>query len=322
MIRWAPGIATAPNGAPCRQLPEEHVWTTTRWVTKEGDVFRRRWDPLSKAWAWEDDAAAAGAPLSMQQDSGRMGVYNPSGWFMSLETVIATAWRRRAEGSSARVRLLAGKPLHARYLRWRREEAEREQQEDEQERWRALKWTIGPVVCDPRYQISSRGRLRAPDGRVTRGLYFRGRRWAAVADCGLVDLGAASGTQSQSVPPPRIRRALDAMATYHTPIDLAAQAGIKRTTAWAYYCEAVTWAKRAVVKRTWRRLVAPDLVKAIKKLLRQRDHVVFNAPLTELMAAVRQLLSPDSAFVTAAEEQAYAMLRFARTACVALAKAR
>ena len=89
MIRWKQGLERAPNRKLARQLPED-IWTAQRWVTKKGDIFRRRWDVHDKTWKWDE----APVPLAFEESSGRVGLYNPS--FMSLENVIATAWRRRA----------------------------------------------------------------------------------------------------------------------------------------------------------------------------------------------------------------------------------
>ena len=155
MIRWKPGLERAPNRKLARQLPEDHVWTSQRWVTKTGDIFRRRWDVHNKTWKWDE----APVPLAFEESSGRVGLYNPS--FMSLENVIATAWRKRA--NRGRVTLKEDKPLEARYLRWAKEEVEEEEPDDvDQEEWRPLKWKIGPVPCDPAFRISNLGRLKSP----------------------------------------------------------------------------------------------------------------------------------------------------------------
>ena len=104
MIRWKPGLERAPNRKLARQLPEDHVWTSQRWVTKTGDIFRRRWDVHDKTWKWDE----APVPLAFEESTGRVGLYNPS--FMSLENVIATAWRRRANRGhiERRIELLGG----------------------------------------------------------------------------------------------------------------------------------------------------------------------------------------------------------------------
>ena len=305
MIRWKQGLERAPNRKLARQLPEDHVWTSQRWVTKTGDIFRRRWDVHNKTWKWDE----APVPLAFEESSGRVGLYNPS--FMSLENVIATAWRKRA--NRGRVTLKEDKPLEARYLRWAKEEVEEEPDDVDQEEWRSLKWKIGPVSCDPAFQISNLGRLKSPDGEVTRGLLFRGRRWAA-ADCGLVDLGAASKTQSKDTPPLHIQTVIDALSTGHTPQTLADVTGLSVKTAWTYYYTALTYSKKRTIRQVWR--IVLDDPKLCRVLWKLRKAPVISASLTDLLHEVEARLPSGSEFDN--DEHKFSKLRFARAAIVAL----
>ena len=135
MIQWRPGLLKAPHGRLARQLPEDHIWTAQRWITKKGDIYRRRWNPIQKVWQWEDQPIQ----LSLDENTGKLGVYNP--WFTSLEFAVACAWRKRADDSTDRVKLKEGKPLQARYLKWSKEERRKETEpaDVDQEVWRPLK---------------------------------------------------------------------------------------------------------------------------------------------------------------------------------------
>ena len=309
MIQWRPGLLKAPDGMPARQLPEEHVWTAQRWITKKGDIYRRRWNPIEKSWQWEDQPVQ----LSLDESTGKMGVFNP--WFNCLEYAVACAWRKRAEDSSDRVKLKDGKPLQARYLKWSKEERRREKEPDDvdQEAWKPLRWKIGPVTCDASYEISNLGRLKAPSGKITKGFLFRGRRWAYCKDCGLVDLGAASKTQSKNTPPLHIQTAIDALSCHHTPAEMADVTGVSEKTAWSYFYSALTWVKKSVVKETWQNLLDPSLVNVLLSL---RKDPVIHASLTDLLDAISTRLPEDSEFWEG--DLQFPQLRFARAAIIAL----
>jgi len=62
----------------------------------------------------------------------------------------------------------------------------------------------------------------SPNGAVTRGFLFNGRRWAAAKGAGLVDLkSAARLSQDATKPAPRILAAIDALGAGASPTDLA-----------------------------------------------------------------------------------------------------
>ena len=299
----------APNGRLSRQLPEEHVWTTQRWITKKGDVYRRRWRPIEKNWKWDEEPVQ----LSLENDTGKIGLYNP--WFISLEYALACTWRKRAEDSSDLVTLQEGKPLQARYLKFSKEESRKEEEptDVEQETWKPLKWTIGPVTCDPTYEISNLGRLKAPSGKITKGFLFRSRRWAAVRNCGLVDLGSASKIQSKDMPPMHIQTAKDAMLSGHSPSDLAEITGISLKTAWTYFYEALTWTRKKELKRVWRDWLPSSLC---NELYDARHQPIIGASLTDLLDFLHTRLPPE--FFEESRDLQYGQLRFGRAAVLAL----
>ena len=49
MIRWCDGIDKLPDGSPCRQLPQKHVWSSTVWVNPNGVLWRRFYNPITRA---------------------------------------------------------------------------------------------------------------------------------------------------------------------------------------------------------------------------------------------------------------------------------
>ena len=189
MQSWAPGVERCPNGRSVRQIPQVlPVWSSSLWITKVGEVFRRYYNISTKLWHFDD------TPVELIESSGRVGL-KMDNHFVDLPMLIALAWRRMAPQSSQRVYSIAGDAaLHARHLRFEEEEGAEEAVPIPNETWKPLKWRIGAASCTGRgYHISNKGRLRSDSGQVTAGVFFANTRWAACRDVGLVDLLAAAG---------------------------------------------------------------------------------------------------------------------------------
>jgi hypothetical protein len=233
------------------------------------------------------------------------------------------AWRLRAPDSTpgidevVRVRLVdtseddAGsvdEGLTASTLRW----AEEEEEEDgtlEGETWKPLKGRLGAVPIGKGYSISSKGRLRDVRGRVTRGAVAFGRRWAAVAGAGLVDLYEAAGLDGGIPLPLSIRQARGAILTNATVADLARHTGISLSTAWSYVCRAAVHVDGATLRLRVRALVDPQLWEAVQRL---RGQSVLGGALSDLWEVVAPRLPPR----LRRDENATSMLRLARTGAI------
>ena len=183
-IIWPHGLERGPDG-PCRELPQRFTWTSSCWCTKDGVVRRRYYNSRTGVWTWAEQ------PLEMViNDEGRPGYYFH--WWLPIDRCICLAWCHRHEDSKNMTYHTNGKAFIAKYLRWEKPDTNAEEGEIEGEVWKPLKgvfsWNCGIVKCDSRYMISSKGRLMDPDGAVTRGFYYDGRRWAACRGAGLIDL--------------------------------------------------------------------------------------------------------------------------------------
>ena len=97
MIRWCDGADTLPNGSPCRQLPQKHVWSSTVWCSADGLLWRRFFNPVTRTWKWADE------PYTMSIDGdGTVGYLLE--WWMSADRCVALAWLHRAEDGSPLIR--------------------------------------------------------------------------------------------------------------------------------------------------------------------------------------------------------------------------
>ena len=300
MITWRDGLIRGRRGQEFRQLVQEHCWASTLWISKEGVVLRRFYNTVTREWQNSTPHI-----LSMNGD-GKMGVVLKH--WVPLETAICIGWRRRKPDSTKRVQLQEGKPVRARYLRWGDEEEEEKEEHIAGETWKPLRWRCGVVPCDGLgYKVSNHGRLMNPEGAVTRGFAYGGRRWAAVRDVGLVDLHAAARLQPKVTPPPAIKLALDALMTGNTPQAYCDVTGVALTTAWQYFTRAAPHVAPRKLARVWRALVHTDLLHALARL---KDDPRFGGPLLELMPAVMQLIPEASDFHDS--EVPFGELRFAR----------
>ena len=234
MLTWRDGVVQCPEGA-AREIPQAHAYSRSLWCTKDGAIRPRIYNFVSQTWTWEDPV-----PPLIVHDDGRLGVRDfgigTSGW-MPLEVVIALAWRKRQPDSPMRASVEEGHPMEARYIRWAVEEdVDDAQRTMPGEVWKPLKWKVGLISCDGRgYKLSSLGRLKSPSGAITKGHFYDGKRWAAVAGVGLVDLTtAAKLIPNVVVLPPAIKSAADAMYQGVPPEEYADDAGVEVGTAWSY----------------------------------------------------------------------------------------
>ena len=292
---WPSGIEQNEDG-PVREIPQRHVWASSIWITADGIMRRKWWNPVEKRWHWDAQ------PLPPTYDGYlRRGYHAPQ--FMTVERCICLAWRLRAPESTwkidevIRVRLIQDDMMsmssdggvNASTLRWAVEE---EPDEDDirnvkGETWRPLRWRVGAVAVPKGYSISSQGRLRDPRGRVTRGSLAFDRRWAAVVGAGLVDLSAAAGLDDGIALPLSIRQARGALLAGATPADLARHTGVTVGTAWSYFAQAATHVDAQTLRALVPPLVPPMLWRA---LLTLRGDGRIGGALSELDGLLRRVL--------------------------------
>ena len=293
MIAWRDGIEHV-DGAPVRELVQPNVWTSSVWISRDGAAFRKYFNTQTRQWsAWED------VPFSLDHEmQTRLGV-DVGGW-KSVATAVATAWCYRAPNSRAYATMRGGDPSTA---AWNEPELDPEEGDFRGETWKPLRWRCGAVDCDPRYEISSHGRLRNPRGEVTRGFAAHGTRWAACKGTGLVDLlQAAHLVRAEKKVAPRIYHAYCAVSSSVPVHEYAVRMRLTDKLAWDHYNLAAPLVHRLHVHG--RPLVSPDVWRALVEL---RGTPVLGGRLLDLhpmvCARVRREIPMEE-------------LRFART-CVA-----
>ena len=304
LITWRDGLERSPNGLLLREIPQRHIWASSLWISKQGDIYRRHWNAVSKSWRFDAEPPS----MSLAQD-GRVG-YNVDGGWKSEERCIALAWLRRHPSSTSYisddvVELVDGPQQavesertgpDARSIAWATLEYDTEPAALAGERWRTLSWRCGVVPCDSRYKISSQGRLRNPQGKTTRGFWFDGGRWAAVKGAGLVDLYAAAGLREDEIRlSPAIHATVQALMTRHEPSDLVDSFEITEGTAWSYISKAAAHISGPDLRRIVPRLVSVDLW-ALLVSMRDSGEAVVGGSLTELRSEVLKRLSRNGTF--------------------------
>ena len=305
-IKWRDGLEMGPDGE-CREMVQRlPVWTTTIWVTRDGAARRRYFNPILKIWTWDDTLMSV-----VENDECQLGIYTAPGYFVSLEHCIARAWLKLLPDSYPRAQVLPGRPIHKDYIEWQHEDSDTEEEEAEPgETWRQLKWRIGPVECPPTYKISSKGRLMNPRGRITSGFWFDGRYWAAVRNCGLVDLTTAARLRDNVVYlQPALKMAADALLTGHTPRDIATAAGISLETAWSYVTRCAQYLPVSQLRSHVPLLVSRDLWAALNEM-KEDENPVLGMSLKDLMEELEEHLDETGEFFSS--DKQYNQLRLAR----------
>ena len=320
MIRWCDGVDTLPDGSPCRQIPQKHVWSSTVWCSADGLLWRRFYNPVTRRWRWEEEPCA----LTIDEE-GRIGYHLE--WWTSADRCVALAWLRRAENGSSliqekvTVRLVGDDAAKASErgsrvdsIEWADGEAGDESGESSVpgETWKPLKWSCGLIPCDGGYRVSNYGRLWSPHTRtVTSGFWYGGERWAAVRGGCLVPLRAAAGLVPQEEKlQPRVRLARDALMAGYGPSDLEAASGLELSTCWSYFTRASMHVPGKDLRKRARRLVPAEMWAALERM---RGEERLGGMLTDLMEDVRRMVPPR----VLEDENAMSKLRLARTALIA-----
>jgi len=291
-IIWPHGLERGPDG-PCRELPQRFTWTSSCWCTKDGVVRRRYYNSRTGVWTWAEQ------PLEMIiNDEGRPGYHLQ--WWLGIDRCICLAWCHRHEDSKNMTYHTNGKAFTAKYLRWEKPDTHAEEGEIEGEVWKPLKgvfsWNCGIVKCDSRYMISSKGRLVGPDGAVTRGFYYDGRRWAACRGAGLIDLTTCARLRENEIYlQARVLHAINAIGTGTTPVDFAMEIRVQESTAWSYFTRASQFMETSELLRTVPQVVSRDLWSMLRSMSEdQRPEM--GGKLAELYKVVRQGLSSRGEF--------------------------
>jgi hypothetical protein len=317
MLDWADGLVRK-GRRELREVPQKYVWAQTLWITRRGELYKRYYNVSTHTWHWGDEAEE-----QVEDASGKMGYRLTGRGWVSVEYVIASAWRKRKLGSNAPVeRKGRRRALTARSLRWG-EESDGEESEGEDEVWAPLHCRCGVVRVpeDSGYQISNRGRLKSPfTGLVTRGSAYLSCRYAACRNIGLINLTVAAGLQEAPQPPNYLSTALDCLMAGDDPEALAVYSKIKLSTAWTYFSlsaqHAVEQESVEQLAEVWEQNVSPDLVVVLRSLQDDGDPV-FGGRIRDLMPVVLAQIPEDSDFHET--DHQYGQLWFARTCLAATA---
>jgi hypothetical protein len=291
-----------------RQVPEKYCWSSGLYCSRNGYLARRFYNIADRTWTWGEPIE-----LALEYKSGEMGLHLAGRGFVPLGTIIC----RAAESNGAVLRVGKRRQKTAQHLRW--DGGEEDDAEDQTpldgETWSALQYRCGIVPCGDGYAISNKGRLRNPEGLVTKGILYAGSRWASVKGGLLVNLLIAAGLQDEpEASPPCIKMAYDCLMSGHDPEFMLAVTNAKLSSLWSYYCRAVPFAIPSDLAMVWTELVPHDLVRVLHDLRREVNPVLGGA-LNELMPIVLQRIGDDSEFHDS--ELQFEQLRFARTCILA-----
>ena len=319
-VRWPDGVERCPSEKRVREVPFKHPFTSSIWVSKDGEIWRRFYNVLRGEWNWDQDG-----PLEYAEDAnGRVGL-NLGSQFRPIETVIALAWLHRAPETQARAELIEGSEgVHLDNIQWAEAESNVEIGSIADEKFKPLKnWKCGIVPCPEGYSISSHGRLISPNGDITSGFWFDGAcgptRVAAARECGLIDLFVAAKLIPSALHvTPCIKTAADYMMNGKSPKHHSRSECVKLDTSYSYFRQALAALKlpQAAVRELGETLISPDLWRFLVKMCNEDDDRLAGK-LTALMEVLEDDLPESSRFWRV--DCQMGMLGLARQLVVALA---
>lgn len=245
MISWPSGVEDGPDGLAMREVPTTSI-SSSLWISEEGAVRRRFYNPVSRIWVWKKELES---PMLSEKNQVCINI---NGRMTPLSVAIALAWVKRRRNCVRRVPLFReDTEIVAHNLKWHSDDGSSESDDDScfsehsDEAWEPFEATGKIIRGTTGYKISSRGRLKSPQGSVTRGHWLDATtRVAAVRNVGIVNLQTLQSLQDRAfskVLPLHIESAALALLEGLTPSDFAKSKNISQSTAWSYMSVAVSY---------------------------------------------------------------------------------
>lgn len=326
LVTWPDGVEEGPGGHMLREVPGGE-WDDQTWVSEDGRVFQRAYDPLGEAWAWSkarqvhmdaDDALT----VDLFAGSRRRRV--------RLARAIALAWLHCPDRSAAHA-IVFGGAIEARGVRWQAagtlavdgapngEWAEADCPADDG-RWAPLAYawtnangdTVERVRRDGLYRIHPSGWVRshlcdrASMGHMTPD----GHRWVAIQGSGLVRVDAAvAHTFGGRVPPPAVRLTpsllaiLEAVRAQQSAAEICLARAILASTLWSQLCTLARAAAWEDARLLWA-LCPRDVRECLREGGAAEEHGV-----KALLLDVRARVGATCPILHASDADAYGMLR-------------
>ena len=237
MIKSLEGVEDDSENRAMRQVPSGNTNNigNVLWVSEDGVMRRRYYNPWNKSWQWGDildyifnDEFELCGNIDYKKET--------------LDRIIAYAWLRRRTPVVGRLgKRIVEDDTVAFNLRWEDEDESSSGEEDtEEEEWKRLIWSQNGILCDDRYQISNKLRIRTPKDEILKGNFFKSvGKFCAVKGIGLINLHHAFKNVTIPKVPPKIRIAAQALLTGYTPKEFSKEEMIQETTAWTYFCKAI-----------------------------------------------------------------------------------
>ena len=269
MIRELEGVEDDPDERAMRQVPSSKSVGNMLWISEDGCMRRRFFNPWTKKWEWGDIL-----DYVYNDDCHICGTVD--GKKEALDRIIAYAWLKRRSRNVGKVAKRNPQDLTiAHNLFWEDDDfcSSDEDVESDDDTWKRLIWTTNSVACDDRYEISNRLRLRTPSKKILKGNVFKNiGTFCAIKDSGLIHLERA--VQNVTIPklPPRLQLAAHAILSGYTPKEFAQHANILESTAWTYFCKAIDvidpkdaleWGKQFINNHVWECVLQLDEEKDI-----------------------------------------------------------
>lgn len=257
LVTWPDGVEEGPGGHMLREVPGGE-WDDQSWISEDGRVFQRTYDPLGEVWGWSKVRQ-----VHMDADEALMvdlfvGVKRRR---VRLARGIALAWLHCPARSAHAI--VFGGSVEARNIRWQtagtppvdgaQNSVWAEPDPPDDARWQPLSYawtnanadTVERLQGDGLYLIHPSGWIRslicnrASMGHMTPD----GHRWVAVQGGGLVrvDVAVAHTFGGNNVPPsvrlaPGLSAILEAVRAQQSASDICQSRAIVASTLWSQLC--------------------------------------------------------------------------------------
>lgn len=337
LVSWPDGEEEGPDAERMlRQVPGECGWDQQTWVSRDGAVHERVFDPLDETWSWGPARPIHLLGEGAMVDSFAVDVFSGRARRrMRLARAIALAWVHcdddlEASGASEVHALpCAAGPIEASTIHWRRagtlpfggvhnEWCEPAAPTDR--RWRPLRYEwrsangdlVETIAGDTLYDVHPDGWVRSRiSGRATRGHRTPdGARWVAIHSTGLANVDRARALTFEPRPevPPvaplaaRLRATLAALSKGTTAAEICRTDAIVPATLWGRTLAIARDAAWTEATRMWR--LVP---RSVREVLRD-ESIDEHTGIRALTSQILERAPPNDPLTLVNEEDVYGMV--------------
>ena len=292
------GVEDDPDGIAMRQLPLiSQDFYSALWVSEDGNVRRRYFNPFNKLWTW-------GNVLKKHvNENGDIFIYTGTNK-IQLKKAIASAWLINSKERKVPKVKDPTEEVTSSNMYWTDYESDDlELENEEEEIWTPI--SLGDKEKKKTYEISSQGRFRNNLGETSNGTYVGSEKVICLPGKGtfsvqtMVDGHFSKNEFSKNEKdlqkniPPRIYKLICALKTGESIEEYAENNKLGTSTVWSYMYDVFKCMTIDECNEIAKKIISAGAWKAMKHIFSEELEHIFSSSAKEYMKIIDSFLCDD-----------------------------